>query len=195
MRLLDRSAGEFFDLRRLGFDDHMLARMERFSHQHAARHLPGDRSPRAAANRPLCTFPRLKRINSCRTTKIITIEDPGGIPDGWDQPDPREPADRAHVRVRPAATSCARIGRHHGGAKFRDRETAGHRDSCGALRAIWCSARCTHHDAPSAVTRLVDYGGGELPDYVVPGGGAGAAAGAGDLAAFCKQPNGNRDVA
>src|SRR3979409_1638369 len=31
MRLLDRSAGEFFDLRRLGFDDHMLARMERFT--------------------------------------------------------------------------------------------------------------------------------------------------------------------
>ena len=28
MRLLDRSAGDFYDLRRLGFDEHMLARME-----------------------------------------------------------------------------------------------------------------------------------------------------------------------
>ncbi|MGH9675096.1 MAG: GspE/PulE family protein, partial [Bryobacteraceae bacterium] len=31
LRLLDRSAGDFYDLRRLGFDDHMLARMEHFT--------------------------------------------------------------------------------------------------------------------------------------------------------------------
>ena len=31
MRLLDRSAGDFYDLRRLGFDDHMLARMEHYT--------------------------------------------------------------------------------------------------------------------------------------------------------------------
>src|SRR5665647_1178457 len=31
MRLLDRSAGDFYDLQKLGFDDHMLARMEHFT--------------------------------------------------------------------------------------------------------------------------------------------------------------------
>src|SRR5664279_2117942 len=31
MRLLDRSAGDFYDLRRLGFDEHMLERMEHFT--------------------------------------------------------------------------------------------------------------------------------------------------------------------
>ncbi len=41
MRLLDRSAGDFYDLGRLGFDDHMLNRME-LLHVAAARHLSGD---------------------------------------------------------------------------------------------------------------------------------------------------------
>ena len=45
MRLLDRSAGDFYDLRRLGFDDHML-RPHGALHQPAARHLPGDRTHR-----------------------------------------------------------------------------------------------------------------------------------------------------
>src|SRR6202007_1163850 len=31
MRLLDRSTGDFYDLRRLGFDDHMLSRMGDFT--------------------------------------------------------------------------------------------------------------------------------------------------------------------
>ena len=31
MRLLDRSAGDFYDLGRLGFDDHMLNRMEHYT--------------------------------------------------------------------------------------------------------------------------------------------------------------------
>ena len=31
MRLLYRSTGDFYDLRRLGFDEHMLARMEHFT--------------------------------------------------------------------------------------------------------------------------------------------------------------------
>ena len=45
MRLLDRSAGDFYDLRRLGFDDHMLAPHGAF-HLPAARHLPGHRTHR-----------------------------------------------------------------------------------------------------------------------------------------------------
>jgi general secretion pathway protein E len=45
MRLLDRSAGDFYDLRRLGFDDRMLAPHGAF-HQPAARHLPGHRAHR-----------------------------------------------------------------------------------------------------------------------------------------------------
>ena len=51
MRLLDRSAGDFYDLRRLGFDDRMLRTHGAF-HQPAARHLPGHRARPAAANRP-----------------------------------------------------------------------------------------------------------------------------------------------
>src|SRR5258708_9308273 len=31
MRLLDRSAGDFYDLRRLGFDDRMLRRVEHYT--------------------------------------------------------------------------------------------------------------------------------------------------------------------
>jgi len=31
MRLLDRSAGDFYDLQMLGFDAHMLERMEHFT--------------------------------------------------------------------------------------------------------------------------------------------------------------------
>src|SRR5258708_14418807 len=31
MRLLDRSAGDFYDLHRLGFDDHLLSRLENFT--------------------------------------------------------------------------------------------------------------------------------------------------------------------
>ena len=43
MRLLDRSAGDFYDLRRLGFDDRMLSRMEHFTSlpaRHLSRHRP-----------------------------------------------------------------------------------------------------------------------------------------------------------
>ena len=48
MRLLDRSAGDFYDLRRLGFDERMLARME---HSPACRTgFSWSRAPRVAAN-------------------------------------------------------------------------------------------------------------------------------------------------
>jgi general secretion pathway protein E len=51
MRLLDRSAGDFYDLRRLGFDDFMLGPHGAL-HFPAPRHLPGHRAPQAAANPP-----------------------------------------------------------------------------------------------------------------------------------------------
>jgi general secretion pathway protein E len=45
MRLLDRSAGDFYDLGRLGFDRHMFSRMEHYT-SHAARNFSGDRPHR-----------------------------------------------------------------------------------------------------------------------------------------------------
>ena len=98
MRLLDRSAGDFYDLRRLGFDDRMLAPHGAL-HQPAARHLPGDRPHRQrqihhALFRAQAHQPARQEDHHHRR--------PGGIPDGRHQPDPRQSADRADVRRRPA---------------------------------------------------------------------------------------------
>ena len=104
MRLLDRSAGDFYDLRRLGFDDRMLARMEHFH-----------RLPHGIF---LVTGP----TGSGKSTTLYSAleahqhsgqEDhhhrgPGRIPDGRHQPDPRESADRADASPPGCATSCAR---------------------------------------------------------------------------------------
>ena len=52
MRLLDRSAGNFYDLQRLGFDDFMLRRMEHYtSLPHGIFLVTG---PTGSGNRPRC---------------------------------------------------------------------------------------------------------------------------------------------
>src|ERR1035441_8616998 len=72
MRLLDRSAGDFYDLRRLGFDDRMLARMEYFtSLPHGMFLVTGP----TGSGKSTTLYSALKRIN-LPDKKIITIEDP-----------------------------------------------------------------------------------------------------------------------
>ena len=72
MRLLDRSAGDFYDLRRLGFDDHMLGRMEHYtSLPHGIFLVTGP----TGSGKSTTLYSALKRIN-LPDKKIITIEDP-----------------------------------------------------------------------------------------------------------------------
>jgi type II secretory ATPase GspE/PulE/Tfp pilus assembly ATPase PilB-like protein len=72
MRLLDRSAGDFYDLRRLGFDDHMLSRMEHVtSLPHGIFLVTGP----TGSGKSTTLYSALKRIN-LPDKKIITIEDP-----------------------------------------------------------------------------------------------------------------------
>jgi general secretion pathway protein E len=72
MRLLDRSAGDFYDLRRLGFDEKMLARMEHFTGlPHGIFLVTGP----TGSGKSTTLYSALKRIN-IPDKKIITIEDP-----------------------------------------------------------------------------------------------------------------------
>ena len=178
MRLLDRSAGDFYDLGRLGFDEHMLSRMEHYtSLPHGIFLVTGP----TGSGKSTTLYSALKRINQS-DKKIITIEDPGGIPDGRDQPDPRESADRADVRRRAAAHRAPGSGRDHGGRNSRPRDGR-HRHSRVAHRPL----RLLHaaHQRRAQRHHAADrHGRGELPDHVVGGGGAGAAAGARDLPAL-----------
>src|SRR6059058_6012638 len=72
MRLLDRSAGDFYDLRRLGFDDNFLKRMEHYtSLPHGIFLVTGP----TGSGKSTTLYSALKRIN-IPDKKIITIEDP-----------------------------------------------------------------------------------------------------------------------
>ncbi|MBL8178603.1 MAG: Flp pilus assembly complex ATPase component TadA, partial [Bryobacterales bacterium] len=72
MRLLDRSAGDFYDLRNLGFDDSMLSRMEHFtSLPHGIFLVTGP----TGSGKSTTLYSALKRVNGTER-KIITIEDP-----------------------------------------------------------------------------------------------------------------------
>jgi len=72
MRLLDRSAGDFYDLYRLGFDEHMLKRMEHYtSLPHGILLVTGP----TGSGKSTTLYSALKRINQ-PDKKIITIEDP-----------------------------------------------------------------------------------------------------------------------
>ena len=72
MRLLDRSAGDFYDLERLGFDQHMLSRMEYYtSLPHGIFLVTGP----TGSGKSTTLYSALKRINQS-DKKIITIEDP-----------------------------------------------------------------------------------------------------------------------
>jgi general secretion pathway protein E len=152
MRLLDRSAGDFYDLRRLGFDDHMLNRMEYFtSLPHGIFLVTGP----TGSGKSTTLYSALKRIN-LPDKKIITIEDPVEYQmDGINQ-----------IHVNPQigltfATGIRHIVRQDPDVimigEIRDRETA---DIAirSALTGHFVFSTLHTNDAPSAVTRLTDMG-------------------------------------
>jgi general secretion pathway protein E len=152
MRLLDRSAGDFYDLRRLGFDDHMLDRMEHFtSLPHGIFLVTGP----TGSGKSTTLYSALKRINTSER-KIITIEDPVEYQmDGINQ---------IHVNPQIGLTFAAGL-RHIVRqdpdvimvGEIRDRETADIAIRAALTGHLVFSTLHTN-DAPSAVTRLTDMG-------------------------------------
>ena len=152
MRLLDRSAGDFYDLRRLGFDQHMLNRMEHYTAlPHGIFLVTGP----TGSGKSTTLYSALKRIN-LPDKKIITIEDPVEYQmDGINQ---------IHVNPQIGLTFAAGI-RHIVRqdpdvimiGEIRDRETA---DVAirSALTGHFVFSTLHTNDAPSAVTRLTDMG-------------------------------------
>ena len=152
MRLLDRSAGDFYDLRRLGFDDRMLARMEYYTQlPHGIFLVTGP----TGSGKSTTLYSALKRINQ-PDKKIITIEDPVEYQmDGINQ---------IHVNPQIGLTFAAGI-RHIVRqdpdvimvGEIRDRETA---DIAirSALTGHFVYSTLHTNDAPSAITRLTDMG-------------------------------------
>ena len=152
MRLLDRSAGDFYDLRRLGFDDGMLARMEHYtSLPHGIFMVTGP----TGSGKSTTLYSALKRIN-LPDKKIITIEDPVEYQmDGINQ-----------IHVNPQIGLTFASGLRHivrqdpdviMVGEIRDRETA---DVAirAALTGHFVFSTLHTNDAPSAVTRLTDMG-------------------------------------
>ncbi|MFN7921855.1 MAG: type II secretion system ATPase GspE [Bryobacteraceae bacterium] len=153
MRLLDRSAGEaFYDLRKLGFTDQMLDRMEHFTQlPHGIFLVTGP----TGSGKSTTLYSALKRIN-LTDRKIITIEDPVEYQmDGINQ---------IHVNPQIGLTFAAGL-RHIVRqdpdvimvGEIRDRETA---DIAirSALTGHLVFSTLHTNDAPSAITRLTDMG-------------------------------------
>jgi general secretion pathway protein E len=152
MRLLDRSTGEFYDLRRLGFDNHMLSRMEHYTElPHGIFLVTGP----TGSGKSTTLYSALKRIN-LPDKKIITIEDPVEYQmDGINQ-----------IHVNPAIGLTFAAGLRHivrqdpdviMVGEIRDRETA---DIAirAALTGHFVYSSLHTNDAPSAITRLTDMG-------------------------------------
>jgi type II secretory ATPase GspE/PulE/Tfp pilus assembly ATPase PilB-like protein len=152
MRLLDRSAGDFYDLRRLGYDQRTLARMEHFtSLPHGIFLVTGP----TGSGKSTTLYSALKLINQ-PDKKIITIEDPVEYQmDGINQ---------IHVNPQIGLTFAAGL-RHIVRqdpdvilvGEIRDRETA---DIAirAALTGHFVYSTLHTNDAPSAITRLADMG-------------------------------------
>ena len=152
MRLLDRSAGDFYDLERLGFDQHMLSRMEYYtSLPHGIFLVTGP----TGSGKSTTLYSALKRINQS-DKKIITIEDPVEYQmDGINQ-----------IHVNPQIGLTFAQGLRHivrqdpdviMVGEIRDRETA---DIAirSALTGHFVYSTLHTNDAPSAITRLTDMG-------------------------------------
>ncbi|MFN0107147.1 MAG: GspE/PulE family protein [Bryobacteraceae bacterium] len=153
MRLLDRSAGEqFYDLRKLGFTDYMLERMEFYTQlPHGIMFVTGP----TGSGKSTTLYSALKRINGIER-KIITIEDPVEYQmDGINQ-----------IHVNPQIGLTFASGLRHivrqdpdviMVGEVRDRETA---DVAirSALTGHFVFSTLHTNDAPSAVTRLTDMG-------------------------------------
>ena len=158
MRLLDRSAGDFYDLYRLGFDEHMLKRMEHYtSLPHGILLVTGP----TGSGKSTTLYSALKRINQ-PDKKIITIEDPVEYQmDGINQ---------IHVNTQIGLTFSSGL-RHIVRqdpdvimvGEIRDRETA---DIAirAALTGHFVYSTLHTNDAPSAITRLVDMG---VEEYLI----------------------------
>ncbi len=152
MRLLDRSAGDFYDLQRLGFDEGMLKRMEHFtSLPHGIFLVTGP----TGSGKSTTLYSALKRIN-LPDKKIITIEDPVEYQmDGINQ---------MHVNPQIGLTFAAGL-RHIVRqdpdvimvGEIRDRETADIAIRAALTGHLVFSTLHTN-DAPSAITRLTDMG-------------------------------------
>jgi general secretion pathway protein E len=152
MRLLDRSAGDFYDLEKLGFDKFMLSRMEYYtSLPHGIFMVTGP----TGSGKSTTLYSALKRINQT-DKKIITIEDPVEYQmDGINQ---------IHVNAQIGLTFSAGL-RHIVRqdpdvimvGEVRDRETA---DIAirSALTGHFVYSTLHTNDAPSAITRLTDMG-------------------------------------
>jgi general secretion pathway protein E len=152
MRLLDRSTGDFYDLRRLGFDDRMLGRMEYFtSLPHGIFLVTGP----TGSGKSTTLYSALKRIN-VPDRKIITIEDPVEYQmDGINQ-----------IHVNPQIGLTFASGLRHivrqdpdviMVGEIRDRETADIAIRAALTGHLVFSTLHTN-DAPSAITRLTDMG-------------------------------------
>jgi general secretion pathway protein E len=152
MRLLDRSAGDFYDLERLGFDAHMLSRMQYYtSLPHGIFLVTGP----TGSGKSTTLYSALKRINQT-DKKIITIEDPVEYQmDGINQ-----------IHVNPQIGLTFASGLRHivrqdpdviMVGEVRDRETA---DIAirSALTGHFVYSTLHTNDAPSAITRLTDMG-------------------------------------
>jgi general secretion pathway protein E len=152
MRLLDRSAGDFYDLERLGFDRFMLDRMKYYtSLPHGIFLVTGP----TGSGKSTTLYSALKRINQT-DKKIITIEDPVEYQmDGINQ---------IHVNTQIGLTfaqGLRHIVRQDPDVimigEIRDRETA---DIAirAALTGHFVYSTLHTNDAPSAITRLTDMG-------------------------------------
>ncbi|MGP0074857.1 MAG: type II secretion system ATPase GspE [Bryobacteraceae bacterium] len=158
MRLLDRSAGDFYDLGRLGFDQHMLNRMEHYtSLPHGIFLVTGP----TGSGKSTTLYSALKRINQS-DKKIITIEDPVEYQmDGINQ---------LHVNTQIGLTfaqGLRHIVRQDPDVimvgEIRDRETA---DIAirSSLTGHFVFSTLHTNDAPSAITRLTDMG---MENYLI----------------------------
>ncbi len=152
MRLLDRSAGDFYDLQKLGFDDYMLGRMTHYTHlPHGIFLVTGP----TGSGKSTTLYSALKQINQA-DKKIITIEDPVEYQmDGINQ---------IHVNTQIGLTfaqGLRHIVRQDPDVimigEIRDRETA---DIAirSALTGHFVFSTLHTNDAPSAISRLTDMG-------------------------------------
>jgi len=152
MRLLDRSAGDFYDLQKLGFNEWMLGRMNHFAAlPHGIFLVTGP----TGSGKSTTLYSALKRIN-LTDRKIITIEDPVEYQmDGINQ---------IHVNNQIGLTfaqGLRHIVRQDPDVimvgEIRDRETAEIAIRAALTGHLVFSTLHTN-DAPSAITRLADMG-------------------------------------
>ena len=126
MRILDKG-GVALDFARLGFEDDILERFLAVLMQpHGILLVTGP----TGSGKTTTLYTALERLNQ-PDVKILTVEDPGRIPDAGDQPDPGEAADQPHVRQRAALDRAAGSRRDHDRRDPRPRDR-GDRRAVGA---------------------------------------------------------------